>query len=64
MQRSLFLMKSFPRCSKIRNLEYETGAKILDRTALILEIFSMRAKSREGKLQVGSRPAYNMSCQG
>ena len=37
---------------QIRNLEYETGAKILDRTALILEIFSMRAKSREGKLQV------------
>lgn len=37
---------------QIRNLENETGAKILDRTALILEIFSMRAKSREGKLQV------------
>ena len=28
------------------------GRKILDRTALILEIFSMRAKSRKRKLQV------------
>ncbi len=37
---------------QIRNLENETGSMILDRTALILEIFSMRAKSREGKLQV------------
>ena len=37
---------------QIRNLENETGVKILDRTALILEIFSMRAKSKEGKLQV------------
>ena len=37
---------------QIRNLEEETGAKILDRTALILEIFSLRAESREGKLQV------------
>ena len=37
---------------QIRNLEAEIDAKILDRTALILEIFSMRAESREGKLQV------------
>lgn len=28
------------------------GARILDRTALILEIFAMHAESREGKLQV------------
>ena len=26
--------------------------KVLDRTALILEIFAMHAKSREGQLQV------------
>jgi GTP-binding protein HflX len=35
-----------------RNLEKETGAKVLDRTALILEIFGERAASREGVLQV------------
>jgi GTP-binding protein HflX len=35
-----------------RNLEKETGAKVLDRTALILEIFGDRAATREGVLQV------------
>jgi GTP-binding protein HflX len=35
-----------------RNLEKETGAKVLDRTALILEIFGERARTREGVLQV------------
>lgn len=35
-----------------RNLERETGAKVLDRTALILEIFGERAVTREGVLQV------------
>lgn len=35
-----------------RNLERETGAKVLDRTALILEIFGARASTREGVLQV------------
>ncbi len=35
-----------------RNLERALGAWVLDRTALILEIFGQRAKSREGKLQV------------
>ena len=35
-----------------RNLERETGAKVLDRTALILEIFGERARTREGVLQV------------
>lgn len=35
-----------------RNLETRTGAKVLDRTALILEIFGERAASREGVLQV------------
>jgi len=35
-----------------RNLERELGAPVLDRTALILEIFGQRAKSREGRLQV------------
>jgi GTPase len=35
-----------------RNLEREIGAKVLDRTALILEIFGERAATREGVLQV------------
>ncbi|OJX27598.1 MAG: GTPase HflX [Devosia sp. 66-14] len=35
-----------------RNLEKETGTKVLDRTGLILEIFGERAATREGVLQV------------
>jgi len=35
-----------------RNLEEDWGVKILDRTGLILEIFSDRARTREGVLQV------------
>jgi GTP-binding protein HflX len=35
-----------------RNLERETKAKVLDRTAVILEIFGDRAATREGVLQV------------
>lgn len=35
-----------------RNLERELEVPVLDRTALILDIFAQRAKSREGKLQV------------
>lgn len=35
-----------------RNLEKDWSVKILDRTALILEIFSDRARTREGVLQV------------
>ena len=35
-----------------RNLEREFGAKIIDRTGLILEIFGRRARTREGRLQV------------
>ncbi|MGV6800452.1 MAG: GTPase HflX [bacterium] len=35
-----------------RNLEKELNCKVLDRTALILEIFGERAHTREGKLQV------------
>jgi len=35
-----------------RNLERAWGAKVLDRTALILEIFGERARTREGRLQV------------
>ncbi len=35
-----------------RNLERETSCKVIDRTALILEIFGERAQTREGQLQV------------
>lgn len=35
-----------------RNLETITGVRVIDRTALILDIFARHAQSREGKLQV------------
>jgi len=35
-----------------RNLEKLLGTKVLDRAALILDIFAQRARSHEGKLQV------------
>ena len=38
--------------SQQHNLERMLGTKVLDRTALILDIFAQRARSNEGKLQV------------
>lgn len=38
--------------SQIRNLEAELECEVMDRTMLILAIFSRRAKTREAKLQV------------
>ena len=38
--------------SQIRSLEKITGATVIDRSALILDIFAQRAKTREGRLQV------------
>ncbi len=38
--------------AQIRNLEGLIGVKILDRTALILDIFALRAQSKIAKLQV------------
>lgn len=35
-----------------RNLEQGLGSKVIDRSALILDIFAQRARSHEGKLQV------------
>jgi GTP-binding protein HflX len=35
-----------------KNLEEESGAKVIDRTGLILEIFGERAATAEGRLQV------------
>ena len=37
---------------QLRNLEEKLGAKVIDRTALILDIFALHAMSREGKAQV------------
>lgn len=37
---------------QLRNLQRELDCPVLDRTTLILEIFSTRAKTREAKLQV------------
>lgn len=37
---------------QMRNLEEKLGVPIIDRTMLILDIFAVRAQSREGKLQV------------
>ena len=37
---------------QLRNLEDAVGARVIDRTILILDIFADRASSREGKLQV------------
>ena len=38
--------------SQIRALEDITGTTVLDRSALILDIFAQRAKTAEGRLQV------------
>jgi GTP-binding protein HflX len=35
-----------------RNVERATGVRVIDRTALILDIFAQRARTSEGKLQV------------
>ena len=38
--------------SQQRNLEDALDVKVIDRTALILDIFARRAQTREGRLQV------------
>ncbi|MCX4473762.1 GTPase HflX [Micromonospora sp. NBC_01655] len=38
--------------SQLRNLEQRTKVKVVDRTALILDIFAQHAKSKEGRAQV------------
>lgn len=45
-----------------RNLEKKLQVKVIDRTGLILEIFSLRARTKEGKLQVElARLSYEKS---
>lgn len=47
--------------SKIKNLEDYVGVKVIDRAILILDIFSLRALSNEGKLQVElAQMKYNL----
>lgn len=38
--------------AQLRNLERQLDIKVLDRTALVLDIFAQRARTREGRLQV------------
>lgn len=38
--------------AQARNLETALGVRVIDRTALILDIFARRARTREGRLQV------------
>ena len=38
--------------TQIKNIENFTGVRVIDRTTLILDIFALRARSKEGKLQV------------
>ena len=38
--------------AQVRNLEKETGLRVLDRSALILDIFARRARTREARTQV------------
>lgn len=38
--------------SQIKNIENFTDVRVIDRTTLILDIFALRARSKEGKLQV------------
>ncbi|MEL6285657.1 MAG: GTPase HflX [Pseudomonadota bacterium] len=45
-----------------RNLESRLGVKVIDRTGLILEIFGLRARTKEGQLQVElARLSYERS---
>src|SRR3979411_947611 len=44
-----------------RNLEKELSRRVMDRTELILEIFSQRAQTSEGKLQVGLAQLEHLS---
>jgi GTP-binding protein HflX len=48
--------------AQLKNLEEELGCKVLDRTAVILDIFAARASTNEGKLQVEmAQLKYRMS---
>lgn len=48
----LFIFDDELSAIQLRTLEETLGARVIDRTTLILDIFASRATSREGKLQV------------
>ena len=52
MDADLFIMDDELSPAQQRNLERLLGVRVIDRTALILDIFAQRAQSFEGKLQV------------
>ncbi len=52
LEANLFIFDDELTGAQLRNLEEALGCKVIDRTALILDIFARRATSREGKLQV------------
>ncbi len=52
LEAELFIFDDELTAVQSRNLEEILGARVIDRTALILDIFAQRATSREGKLQV------------
>jgi len=47
--------------SQERNLEASLQCRVLDRTGLILDIFAMRARTHEGKLQVELAQLHHLS---
>lgn len=52
LEADLFIFDDELNPAQARNLERILGVRVIDRTALILDIFARRAQSREGKLQV------------
>lgn len=52
LEADIFIFDDELSAIQTRNLEEILGARVIDRTALILDIFALRATSREGKLQV------------
>lgn len=52
LEATLLLLNDSLTPSQLRNLQDETGLAVMDRTTLILEIFSSRARTKEAMLQV------------
>lgn len=52
LEADLFIFDDELSAIQLRTLEETHGARVIDRTTLILDIFAARATSREGKLQV------------
>lgn len=52
LEASIFIFDDELTGAQIRNLEAQLGCTVIDRTALILDIFAKRASTHEGKLQV------------